>query len=133
MIPCKFNVLFLKMIIISNHNHFLILLHFYVFLYNKLQFFLTHHVHFTPFMYGKGLLKILILDQFWKVLWIFKVLKFHIFLIMSVLLMWLIGVYPLNIFLSNVFYYISPFDSPLQNWLLFNTLLFTFKGPKSKF
>jgi hypothetical protein len=57
-IPCKFNVLSLKMIIISNHNHFI---YFYIFmfffLYNRIQLFLTHHLHFTPFMYGKRLLK----------------------------------------------------------------------------
>jgi len=35
-----------------------ILLHFYVYLYNKIQNFLKHHVHFTPFMCGKGLSKI---------------------------------------------------------------------------
>jgi hypothetical protein len=51
---------------------------------------------------------------------------------MNVLLMWLIGFYPLDFFPSNVFYYMSPFDSPLQNELLSKVLSFTFKGPKSK-
>jgi hypothetical protein len=30
--------------------------------------------------------------------------------------------YPLNFFSSNVFYYMNPFDSPLQNWLLFDAI-----------
>jgi len=72
------------------------------------------------------------LDQNFKVLWIFKVLKFHIFQGMNVFLMWLICLYPLNYFSHHVFYYMSPFDSPLQNWLLSNMLMFTFEGPKSK-
>jgi hypothetical protein len=38
--------------IISNHNN-LILKTFYASLYNKLQIFLTHHVHFTLFMCAK--------------------------------------------------------------------------------
>jgi hypothetical protein len=51
---------------------------------------------------------------------------------MSVFLMWLICLYPLKMFSSSiVFYYMSPFDSPLQNWLLYD-MLFTFKGFKSK-
>jgi hypothetical protein len=36
-IPCKLNISAFKMTIISNHNQFLFFLHFYVFLYNKLQ------------------------------------------------------------------------------------------------
>jgi hypothetical protein len=32
--------------------------------------------------------------------------------------MWLIGLYPLNLFPSKCFYYMSPFDNPLQNQLL---------------
>jgi hypothetical protein len=42
----------LKMITISNHNQKLIFFNFYVFLYNKLQLFLKHHVHYTPFICG---------------------------------------------------------------------------------
>jgi 1-acyl-sn-glycerol-3-phosphate acyltransferase len=53
---CKFSVLSLKMIIISNHNNFI---YFYIlcFLVYKLQIFLTHHVHFTLFICGKSLLE----------------------------------------------------------------------------
>jgi hypothetical protein len=32
-----------------------------------------------------------------------------------------------------MFYYMSPFDNPLQNELLFDMLLFTFRGLKLKF
>jgi len=46
---------------------------------------------------------------------------------MNVFLLWLIGFYPLKFF-----YYMSPFDSPLQNELISKALSFTFKGPKSK-
>jgi hypothetical protein len=45
-----------SMLIISNHKQFLFS-YIFMFLYDKLQLFLTHHVHFTPFMCGKGLLK----------------------------------------------------------------------------
>ncbi len=79
-ILCKFNVLSLKMIIISNHNLFLFFFFPFfknVFLYDKLQLFLTHHVHFTPFMGGKGLLKFV--DPFWKVLWIPHILGYECF------------------------------------------------------
>jgi len=55
MVPCKFSVSSIKMIIIKTHNTFFNL-YFYVFLYNKLHLFLTHHVHYTPFMCAKGLL-----------------------------------------------------------------------------
>jgi hypothetical protein len=56
LIPCKFNVLFFKMIIISNHNQ---IFFFHIFMFSCMvnYFFLTQHVHFTPFMCGKGLLK----------------------------------------------------------------------------
>jgi len=39
-----------------------------------------------------------ILKKFWNILWIFKVLKFHIFKNMSVFLMWLICSYHLYFF-----------------------------------
>jgi hypothetical protein len=42
------------------------------------------------------------------------------------LLMWL------TLLPSNVFYYMNPFDSSLQNWLMSHVLMCTFKGPKSK-
>jgi len=54
LIPCKFNVSFLKMIIISYDNQFFF---FYIFLYGKLILFLTYHVHFISFMCDKRLLK----------------------------------------------------------------------------
>jgi hypothetical protein len=47
-----------------------------------------------------------ILDQFWKVLWIFKVLELHIFQGINVFLMWSIVLFLLISFPSNVFYYI---------------------------
>jgi len=50
--------------------------HFFGLIYSKLKIFLIHHVHYNQFIRGKGLLK------FWRyfenILWIFKVLKFHI-------------------------------------------------------
>jgi len=52
---------------------------------------------------------------------------------MNVFLMWLIGFYSLIFSPSNVIYYMSPFDSPLQNWFMFDVFLFIFKGLKSKF
>jgi hypothetical protein len=81
---------------------------------------------------AKEFWKLKFLNQVSKVLWIVKVLQFHIFWGMSVFLMWLISFTLLIFFSSNVFYYISPFDSPLQNWFL-SDALFIFKGPKSKF
>jgi len=39
---------------------------------------------------------------------------------------------PFNFFPINFFNYISPFDSPLQNRLLSNVFLFTFRSPRSK-
>ncbi len=36
---------------------FYLFLNLYVFFYNKFKKTLTRHVHFTPFMCGKGLLK----------------------------------------------------------------------------
>jgi hypothetical protein len=56
LIPCKFSVSSLKMITISNHNQKLIQL-FKFLLYNMLQLFLTHHIHYTPFICGKNNLK----------------------------------------------------------------------------
>jgi len=44
------------MITISNHNQEIIFYIFLFFLYNELQIFLTHHVHYTPFICDKGLL-----------------------------------------------------------------------------
>jgi hypothetical protein len=40
---------------------------------NKLQLFLTPHVQYTPFIVVKDFWSSKVLDQFWKVLWIFKV------------------------------------------------------------
>jgi len=53
LIPYKFSVSSVKMITILNHNF----KYFYVILYNKLQLLFTHHVHYSPFICGKGLLK----------------------------------------------------------------------------
>jgi len=56
-IPCKFYVSFFKIITILNHNQKLIFLKIYVFLYNKVKFFLKHHVHYIPFICDKKYLK----------------------------------------------------------------------------
>jgi len=83
------------MIIISNHNQFLFyFLHFYVFLYNKLQR-LIKHVHLPHLCVAKDFWNSKILDQFGKVL---KNLSFTIphILKYDVFLMWLIGLYPLK-------------------------------------
>jgi hypothetical protein len=64
----------------------------------------------------------------------FKFFKFYnsTYLKVWIFFVWLIGIYPLFFPPSNVFYYMSPFDNLLQNWFLFDALLFTFRGPKSK-
>jgi hypothetical protein len=54
-----------------------------------------------------------ILDQFWKVLWIFKVLEFHIFFLMGVFLMWLISLYHFSFFFYQMHFII---------WVLLITL-----------
>ncbi len=53
LIPCKFNVLFIKMMTISNHNQQF----FFTFLNIKLQFKKTYDVDYTSFICGKGLSK----------------------------------------------------------------------------
>ncbi len=45
----------------------------FFFLYHKLQLCFVCHAHYNPFICGKGLLKI------WKILWISKNFKFHVF------------------------------------------------------
>jgi hypothetical protein len=53
-----------------------------------------------------------ILDQFRKVLLVLEVLEFHIFYNVNVFSMWLIGLYLLNFFPINFFYYMSHFVKP---------------------
>ncbi len=69
-----------------------------------------------------------ILNQIWKVFWIFKVLECHIFEGTNVFWMWLTGFYPLNFFPIIFFYHINPFDGHLQNWF---SMQFIFKCHKS--
>ncbi len=58
MIPCKFSVLFIKMVTISNHDQKFIIYIFNVLFYDKLQLFLTHHVVYTSFICGIRLSKL---------------------------------------------------------------------------
>jgi hypothetical protein len=93
--PWILNVLFWKMIIISNHNKkFSFYIKFFLLQY-KLQLFFIHHVHYTPFVCSEELKKFKDFEMIWKPLWTFKMLEFHIFKIMSVFLMWLLGCYHL--------------------------------------
>jgi len=119
------------MLIISNHkfkNHLK-----NIFIYKKLQIFLTHHVHYTPFKCGKRLLKFFLKNnQFWKVLNFLSfriphILKYNFFL--NVVNRSLLNLFPP----SNSFNYMNPFDSPLQIWFHLTQYVFIFKGPKSKF
>jgi len=66
--------------------------------------FLIHDIHYTPFTCGEELKKFKDFEMIWKALWTFKVLEFHIFKIMSVFLMWLLGCY-------HFFNYMNPFDN----------------------
>jgi len=80
LIPYKFNVLSLKMIKISNHNQKLI---FKSFMFSCIIFFFkknTLYMYIIPHLcVVKNFWKFKILDQFWKILWIFKVLQLHMF------------------------------------------------------
>jgi hypothetical protein len=57
-----------------------------------------------------------ILKQFWNMFWTFKVFEFHIknlWIFFNVVNMFLSFIF----FQWKFFYFMSPFDSPLQNWL----------------
>jgi hypothetical protein len=98
-----------KMITISNHNQNL----FSIFLYNKLQLFSTYHVHYISFICDKGFLNFLIFGSILKSYLNFKLLDFHILKKTNVFWMWLINFY--HFFPIKRFYYMNPFDIPLQN------------------
>jgi hypothetical protein len=90
--------------------------HSLVSLYFKLYIYLIHHVHYKPCIHGNLDFWIFeILKQYWQILWILKVLKFHMFKIRSVFLVWLIFFYHPYFFLWKLFYYMSPFNNALQN------------------
>jgi len=78
-IPCKFCVSSFKNIMISNHNQKLICqmcMFSCVINYNSS----SNIMYIIPHLYVvKDFWSSKILDKFWKVLWIFKVLEFHIF------------------------------------------------------
>jgi hypothetical protein len=81
-------------------------------MYYRLNFFSIHHVQYTPFICGKTILKFEILNFQMYIFWIFKVLEFHIFEIVNVFLMRLIGYYHF-IFCNNLLLLYESFESPL--------------------
>jgi hypothetical protein len=54
-------------------------------------------MYILPIYVAKDFWSSKIMDQFWKILWMFKVLQFYIYG-MNFFLMWLIGIYPFNFF-----------------------------------
>jgi hypothetical protein len=76
-----------------------------------------------------------ILKQFKNILWSFKVLESHIFKFMSFFCVCLICSYHLYFFKEKSFI-MSPYDNPLQNWLLLTQQVYIFKclelNPKLK-
>jgi hypothetical protein len=115
-IPYKFNISSWKMIKILNH-HQKIIFHILWFYYNSSYNFSSYIMYIITHLYVvKDSWSFEILKQLWNITWIFKVLEFHIFKNMNVFLVWLICSYHLYFFQWTFFYYMSPFDSLLQNW-----------------
>jgi hypothetical protein len=69
---------------------------FFFFIINY-NFFFVCHAHYNPFTCGKGLFKILNFEKYFA-----YIFKFHIFLIVSVFLMWVIGYYHLIFFTIKI-------------------------------
>jgi hypothetical protein len=96
-IPYRFNVSFWKMIKILSHNqklNFHILWFYYTLSYNFSSYimYIITHLYVIKNSWSSEILK-----QFWNILWIFKVLKFHIFKSMCFLNV-------ANMFLSSIFF-----------------------------
>jgi hypothetical protein len=77
-------------------SHSLILLYYYNF-FSYIMYIITH-LYVVKDSWSSKILK-----QFWNILWIFKVLKFHIFKSMNVFWVWLICYRHLYIFQSKLF------------------------------
>jgi hypothetical protein len=88
----------------------LVLLYFSYNFFSYIMYIITHlYVVKDPWSFE-------ILKQIWNILWIFKILEFHIKKIISAFWVWLICFYHLYFFQWKFFDYMSPFDSPLSIW-----------------
>jgi hypothetical protein len=81
----------------ESYQNMLIVLPF-CFFYHKKQLFFVCHAHYTSFICGKDSWKL----KFLKILWIFKIEKFDIFLIVSDFWTWVVGCYHLNFFTIKI-------------------------------
>ncbi len=112
--------------IISNHNHFLFFCICFSCIIN--YNFSKHIMYVLPHLcVAKDFWSFKILNQFWKVLWIFKVLQFHIFQGMTIFLIWFLSSWIFRIkcvFIIWVLLIIlCKIDSYLTHWYSFLKVL----------